>query len=345
MSTIYVYAPAIAHQKEGHPEHNGRIGNLLQWLDPFGILADLTAVSPIHATFEQLNRVHSKGLIEQIRSVSLSGGGLLDHGDTYATAESYDLARLAVGGAITAVDHILKGNARNGFALLRPPGHHAEYDRISGFCLFNNVAAAARHAQQAHGLKRVAIIDFDVHHGNGTQDIFYNDPSVLFTSTHLYMPRHFYPGTGGYKESGREAGIGHTLNIPLVPNVGDAGYEQIFQQVIVPKLRAFQPEMLFISAGFDAHWQDPLAMAALSLSGYAQLCRQLVVAADEICNGRILFILEGGYQVKALQHAILNTFYALTLQDNIIDPLGASPEAETDISKLLAIVKRDHLQF
>lgn len=345
MSTIYVYAPAIAHQKEGHPEHNGRIGTLLRWLEPHGILQDLTALQPTYATFEQLTTVHSQSLIEHIRRVSQRGGGTLDHGDTYATAESYDLARLAVGGALTAVDHILSGNARNGFALLRPPGHHAEHDRISGFCLFNNVAAAARHAQQMHGLKRVAIVDFDVHHGNGTQNIFYDDPSVLFISTHLYMPRYFYPGTGHYKEAGTQKGSGCTLNIPLVPNIGDDGYQKIFAEIVVPRLEAFQPEMLFVSAGFDAHWQDPLAFATLSLLGYAQLTRLLLSAAHQICNGRVLFVLEGGYQIEALQYAILNTFYALLGQDKILDPLGPCPEPENDISKLLAIVKQDHLQF
>lgn len=345
MTTIYVYVPSLKHQKVNHPEHNGRIGSLINWLEPFGILGDLTAVSPQLATFDQLTQVHSVGLVEHVRNVSLMGGGNLDQGDTYATAQSYDLARMAVGGTITAVDEILSGRADNGFALVRPPGHHAEIDRISGFCLFNNIAAAARHAQKAYGLKRIAIVDFDVHHGNGTQDIFYNDPSVLFISSHLYMPRYFYPGTGHLTETGLGYAQDTTLNIPLIPHVGDRGYKMVFNEVIVPKLRAFQPEMIFVSAGFDAHWQDPLAMAGLSLTGYAEIGRILMEVAEELCNGRILFVLEGGYQVEALSYAILNLFYSLLGQDKILDPIGSGPKDESDISQLIDVIKRDHLQF
>ncbi|MEM7330608.1 MAG: histone deacetylase [Chloroflexota bacterium] len=345
MSTIYVYAPAINHQKNGHPEHNGRIGKLLLWLEPFGVLADLTAVSPRAATFEEITTVHSNSLVEHVRNVSLMGGGHLDHGDTYSTPDSYDLARLAVGGTCTAVDEILSGRAKNGFALVRPPGHHAEIDRISGFCLFNNVAVAARHAQTQHGLKRVAIVDFDVHHGNGTQDVFYNDPSVLFISTHLYLPRYFYPGSGHHGEMGTGNGRGLTLNVPLIPNVGDSGYALIFKEIVLPQLRAFQPEMILVSAGFDAHWEDPLAMANLSLDGYAQLGRSLIEEAEAVCNGRILFVLEGGYHLEALHHAILNQFYALLGRDNIVDPLGPSPEKDSDVASLVEVIKQDHLQF
>lgn len=345
MTTIYTYVPAIGHHKPGHPEHNGRISTILNQLEPFGILSRLTAVSPIHATIEQLQRVHDLGLIEHIRQTSQRGGGLLDRGDTYATAESYDLARLAVGATCAAVDAIMSGQARNGFALVRPPGHHAEYDRISGFCLFNNVAAAARHAQTAHHAQRVAIIDFDVHHGNGTQNIFYDDPSVLFISTHLYMPRVFYPGSGGLMEIGQQGGKGYTLNIPLLPNFGDVGYQMLFKEFVTPALQEFKPELLLISAGFDAHWRDPLAMAGMSLTGYALIAQALVELADSICNGRILFVLEGGYELDALSYGILNVFFALLGQDQIIDPLGNSTETESDISELLAYLKQHPLQF
>lgn len=344
MSTILVYAPAAAHTKTGHPESHDRLANLMPMLNKYGVLADLTQLHPVLASQEQLERAHSRALIEQIRQVSLWGGGLLDHGDTYATAESYDLARLAAGGACAAVDHILTGQARNGMALVRPPGHHAEYDRVSGFCLFNNVAVAARHAQAAHGLQRVMILDFDVHHGNGTQDIFYRDHSVLFISTHLFMPYHFYPGTGSLQEVGRDIGEGYTLNVPLPPRVGDVGYGRIFQEVVYPRALVFQPELILISAGFDAHWQDPLAMAGLSLTGYAQLSRSLVEMAEQLCNGRILFVLEGGYQHTALHYGILNTLYSLLGQDKIHDPLGPMPRAEHDVTDLLHQLKHRHLR-
>ncbi|MBK7895821.1 MAG: histone deacetylase [Candidatus Promineifilaceae bacterium] len=345
MSTAVVYVPAIAHNKPGHPENEGRIKQILPFLDQTGVLADTCLLEPVTATVQQLRRVHSPALIERVREVASTGGGALDHGDTYATPQSYDLARLAAGAAITAVDHIMTGRAQNGFALVRPPGHHAEHNRISGFCLFNNVAAAARQAQVVHGVKRILILDFDVHHGNGTQDIFYDDDSVMFISTHLFLPQMFYPGTGSFEELGNGFGHGYTVNVPLMPNVGDVGYGRIFTELVQPLARQFKPELILVSAGYDAHWQDPLAMAGLSLSGYAHLSRLLVELADTLTNGRILFVLEGGYQVQALSYGILNTFFALTGQDHIIDPLGTMPHPEQDISHLLHQLKRHHLIY
>ena len=207
------------------------------------------------------------------------------------------------------------------------------------------MAAAARQAQAVHGVKRILILDFDVHHGNGTQDIFYDDDSVMFISTHLFLPRMFYPGTGDLKELGNGFGHGYTINVPLVPNVGDMGYGRIITELVAPLARQFRPELILISAGYDAHWQDPLAMAGLSLTGYAQMSRALVELAEELTNGRILFVLEGGYQVEALSYGILNTFYALTGQDHIIDPLGFMPHEEQDISHLLHQLKRHHLIY
>ncbi len=300
------------------------------------------AVPPAPATLEQLRRVHSASLIEQIRYVSGAGGGLLDYGDTYATAASYELARLAVGGCCTAVDCIMTGQADNGMALVRPPGHHAEAHRVSGFCLFNNIAVAARHAQVVHGVKRVLIFDFDVHHGNGTQDIFYDDDTVLFVSMHLFAP-YFYPGAGALNEAGSSRGRGFTLNVPLPPGVGDWGYNRILDEVVFPKVMAFQPELVLISVGFDAHWQDPLANAGLSLTGYAQITRSLIRLVEEACNGRILFILEGGYHHQVLIAGVHNVLYALLGRDEIQDTLGPTPYAEADITRLLDKLKRQHL--
>lgn len=345
MTTAAIYVPATAHTKSGHPEHQGRIGQIMPFLDKVGLLPDLRLLEPAPASVEQLRRVHAPSLIERVREVASSGGGMLDHGDTYATPQSYDLARLATGAAITAVDHIMTGRAKNGFALVRPPGHHAEYSQISGFCLFNNVAAAARQAQVVHGAKRILILDFDVHHGNGTQDIFYDDDSVMFISTHLFLPRMFYPGSGAEAEVGKGFGHGFTVNVPLMPNVGDAGYGRIIHELVRPIAQQFKPELILVSAGYDAHWQDPLAMAGLSLTGYAQMSRALVSLANELCNGRILFVLEGGYQLQVLSYGILNTFYALTEQDKIEDPLGVMPETEQDISQLLRLLKRHHLIY
>ncbi len=342
MSTIMVYAPALAHTKVHHPENHARLAGLEQTLDEFGVMNAITAVAPAFASNDQLRRVHTKGLIEFVRQVSVGGGGLLDHGDTYATAESFDLARLAAGGCCQAVDQILAGKAKNGFALVRPPGHHAETDRISGFCLFNNVAVAARHAQMAHNLKRVLILDFDVHHGNGTQDIFYEDDSVLFVSLHLFA-RYFYPGIGGMFEIGTRRGQGYTINVPFPPGVGDVGYLRAMKDIVLPKVRTFAPEMIFVSAGFDAHWRDPLAMANLSLKGYGWLTQMLLQLADEVCNGRILFVLEGGYQLDVLAYGIVNVFNALLGKDVILDPFGPTLELEQDVSALLDQLKARYL--
>ncbi|MCA9897095.1 MAG: histone deacetylase [Anaerolineales bacterium] len=345
MTTAVVYVPALDHTKSGHPENQGRIKQILPFLEQTGVLADVCLLEPEAATIPQLRRVHAPTLIERIREVTVTGGGLLDHGDTYATPQSFDLARLAAGATMTAVDAILTGQAKNGFALVRPPGHHAEYGRISGFCLFNNVAAAARQAQAVHGVKRILILDFDVHHGNGTQDIFYDDDSVMFISAHLFLPRMFYPGTGSFEELGNGFGHGYTVNVPLMPNVGDDGYGRILTELVYPLARQFKPELILVSAGYDAHWQDPLAMAGLSLRGYAHISRLLVELANELANGRILFVLEGGYQVQALSYGILNSFYALTGQDHIHDPIGPMPQAEQDISHLLHQLKRHHLIY
>ena len=304
----------------------------------------LALVGPQPATFDQLRRVHTQGLIDFVNMICSQGGGVLDGGDTYATADSYELARLAAGSCCLAVDHILIEEGSNGFALVRPPGHHAEIDHVGGFCFFNNVAVAARHAQLAHGLKRVFILDFDVHHGNGTQDIFYEDDTVLFASMHLFAP-FFYPGIGSIHEIGTRRGKGYTLNIPFPPGVGDMGYLRVMQEYIAPAVTRFQPEIFLVSAGFDAHWQDPLAVAALSLSGYGLLVQFLVQLADLVCDGRLLFVLEGGYKIDVLTLGIANTFSALLGKDSIRDPIGSSPTAERDVTLLLNKLMNRDLPF
>lgn len=342
METILVMAPGLAHTRAGHPENHSRMTAVQRSLRQSGILAELTAVSPQPATVQQLRRVHSPSLIDQIRTVSSIGGGLLDHGDTYATADSYELARLAAGGCCTAVDQIMTGSVRNGMALVRPPGHHAESNQVSGFCLFNNVAVAARHAQAVHGIKRVFIFDFDVHHGNGTQEIFYDDDSVLFASIHMFAP-YFYPGIGSLDEVGRGTGTGYTLNVPFPPGVGDIGYCQALNELIQPKVEAFQPELILVSVGFDAHWQDPLASAGLSLTGYAKIARNLIRLAEKMCNGRILFILEGGYHLDVLTAGVHNVLYSLMGRDEIQDPFGMMPYSESDVTQLLHKLQKRHL--
>ena len=342
MTTLLTFAPAYGHTKFQHPESSQRTAALWRSLERSGLLSQVRQLEPVAATVDQLRRVHTPQLIEYVHQVSLRGGGLLDHGDTYVTAQSFELAQLAAGGCCAAVDAIMTGAADNGFALIRPPGHHAETDRVSGFCLFNNAAAAARQAQVVHGAKRVAIVDYDVHHGNGTQDIFYEDDSVLFVSVHLYAP-YFYPGIGGMHEIGVGRGQGYTLNVPLPPYVGDRGYRRVFDELIGPRLESFQPDLLIVSAGFDAHWDDPLASAGLSLRGYADITRKLIGYAGALCGGRVLFVLEGGYHLDVLTTGVGNVLHALLGHDTVHDPFGRMPQEEQDVSDLLARLKAQYL--
>ena len=202
-------------------------------------------------------------------------------------------------------------------------------------------AVAAKHLIQTHGLSRVLILDFDIHHGNGTQNIFYEDETVLFASMHLFAP-FFYPGIGGLHEVGTRKGAGFTVNVPFPPGVGDVGYLRVIKEYISPLVRKFQPEIMLISIGLDAHWQDPLAMAALSLTGYSLITQSLVRLADGVCNGRLLFVLEGGYKIDVLTLGIANTYSALLGYDAIRDPIGTSPVPERDVTQLLeTLISRD----
>ena len=342
MTTFLTHALAPEHTKSGHPESAVRGAAILALLEEQRIMADCKLVAPAAASLEQVRRIHSAAMIERVRQASSRGGLQLLDGDTYTTGASFESALLAVGSCCTAVDHLLTGQADNGFVLVRPPGHHAERYRPGGFCLFNNVAAAAKQAQTVHGLRRVMILDFDVHHGNGTQDIFYEDDSVLFISSHVYAP-YFYPGSGTAAEVGGGRGYGSTLNAPLPRGTGDRGYGRLFEQIILPKARAFKPQLILISAGFDAHWADPLGAASLSLPGYAYLTQLLLELANGVCDGRILFILEGGYYLPALAHAVLNTAYALLGQDQAHDPLGLANEDEPSLEPLLLRLGQLHL--
>ena len=341
MSTILSFVPSREHSRSGHPEHAGRLAAVQDLLQHRGLLDFVDLLEPEPAMTAQLQQVHSEKVVERVYQASLLGGRMLD-GDTYTTADSYRLARLAAGACSGAVNEIFQGRATNGFALVRPPGHHAERLRSGGFCLFNNVALAAREAQRAHGVERVLVVDFDVHHGNGTQDIFYDDPSVLFVSSHLFGS-FFYPGTGAAREIGSGAGLGTTLNIPLPPLVGDVGYRRIFDELIRPRVDAFRPQFILVSAGYDAHWRDPLAHAGLSLTGYVTLVHALLELANRHCGGRILFVLEGGYFLDALSYGVLNTVYALLGLDQLEDPLGPLPQAEADVGELLALLQQLHL--
>jgi acetoin utilization deacetylase AcuC-like enzyme len=338
VTTAYCYDPLyLEHDLPGHPESRGRLERVMASLVDTGLLARMTPIRPLPVELSLLKSVHAPAYVAAVRQISARGGGFLDS-DTYLGPRSYDAALLAAGGAVELIRAVNSGRAANGIALVRPPGHHATAARGMGFCLFNNIAVAARAALDELGLARVLIVDWDVHHGNGTQDIFYNSPQVYFFSTHQYP---HYPGTGGWNETGADPGRGYTANVPLPAGVGDAGFRRIFAEVLEPLAERFRPELILVSAGYDAHWNDPLAGLQLSLEGYWELARSVVGLADRLCGGRLVVTLEGGYDLDVLACGVANTCRAL-LGDAAPgpDPLGPSPWPERPVDDVLRSVKR-----
>ncbi|HMQ30678.1 MAG TPA: histone deacetylase [Chloroflexaceae bacterium] len=330
-----------AHDWHGHVEQAARLAAVRRAIAASGLRGELHVLTPKPAPDLALEAVHTPHLLRLVRQLASYGGGQFDS-DTYVTAESWDVAALAAGGALGAVEAVVTGRARNSFALVRPPGHHATPGRAMGFCLINNVAVAARYARRHLGLERVAIVDYDVHHGNGTQDIFYDDPTVLFCSTHAAP---FYPGTGGLGEMGdRVQAPGATLNVPLPFGTGDRGYARVFAELIAPALRRFRPQLILVSAGYDAHWTDPLGPMVLSVSGYARLNQTLLALADELCGGRLVMVLEGGYNLDALGACVVASLRQLLGREPGPDPIGVidSPEPLPEIERLIAALKERH---
>jgi acetoin utilization deacetylase AcuC-like enzyme len=339
MATGYIFEEIFTkHDFPGHPESADRLFAVTEYLGKNDLLPRLTHIPSRPATQTELMRCHHPRHIERVEEISRRGGGMLD-ADTYTNPFSYEAAVRAAGGLVDLTAAVLDGRLDNGFALVRPPGHHATPFRAMGFCLFSTIAVAARSARFDHGLERVAIIDFDVHHGNGTQDVLIEDSTVLFVSSHEYP---YYPGTGAIDEIGEGRAKGATVNIPVTMGVGDAGYKCLYGELVFPILRRFQPELILVSAGFDAHWNDPLANIGLSLTGYHWLCQNLIELAAELCHGRIVFTLEGGYNLDVLALGVGNVFRALLGNSAIEDPLGPSPWQEPDVSALLAKLKTIH---
>ena len=339
MATGYVYDPIfLQHDLRGHPENAQRLVRITRLLEETGTLARLSRVSVRDISAEELAWNHTPDYVDLVRRTAEQGGGHLDL-DTYVAAGSYEAALKAAGGLIDLTSAVLEGRLDNGFALARPPGHHALRARGMGFCLFNNVALAAYAALETHGLARVLIVDFDVHHGNGTQDSFDHDPRVLYFSTHQYP---HYPGTGHWQEMGRGDGHGTTANVPLSAGVGDAGYNLIFEDFLWPLSERYCPQLVLVSAGYDAHWSDPLAGMTLSVTGYAQLARNLKSLSETLCDGKLVFTLEGGYNLDVLSYAVLNTFKVLLGDDEIVDPLGPSPRGERPVDELVEHLKGVH---
>jgi len=333
MTGFCSHARFIEHQTGPyHPERPDRIravaravrvAGLIDSPDPFpdfrielGIepvaglkLLELDSPSPVDD--KMLSLVHTPDHIHHVRQICQAGGGVLDQGDTPVGLESYDIALLSLGGVLQCCDAVMSGQVKRAFAAVRPPGHHAEPNRAMGFCLFSNIAIAARYIQKQYGVDKIAIVDFDVHHGNGTQAAFEADPSVLFISLHQH-PRTIYPGTGFDWEIGVGPGRGYTMNIPMKPGLGDDAYVEAFHSKVLPALDSYKPQVLLVSAGFDAHADDPLAQMEVSDTGFEQMTRLLAQAADQHCNGRLVSALEGGYNLVALGRSVVRHLVALS---------------------------------
>jgi acetoin utilization deacetylase AcuC-like enzyme len=296
----------------GHPERPERLVAVVRGLERAGLSKDLSAITSRPATDDELALVHDRAYIDLVKRElqSVIGVKQLSTGDTDVTAGSLAAARAAAGGVLNAVDGVMSGRLKNAFCAVRPPGHHATRNRGMGFCIFNNVAIAARYLQKMHGIRRVLIVDFDYHHGNGTQDIFYEDDSVFYFSTHHYGA---YPGTGSAAETGAGKGVGTTLNVPLPPGAGDAQIVAAFEQKLVPAARRFKPDFILISAGFDGMRNDVLGRFDITPAGYAAITRIVVQLANELCQGRIVSVLEGGYRLDGLAESV--AAHVKTLRD------------------------------
>jgi len=336
-----VYDPVyLKHDTGAHVENQGRLVAVVELLEEAGLLEKLVRLSPRAATAEEIALVHSRDHLARVQGYSARGGGWLD-GDTVASPDSFTVALYAVGGMLRAVDAVVGGEVDQAFALVRPPGHHATPDYAMGFCLFNNVAVAAKYAMANHGVERVLIADFDVHHGNGTEEAFYGDPSVLYFSTHQYP---HYPGTGAVAENGVAEGKGTTVNVPLPAFCGDEEYRRAYAEVLAPVARRFRPQLMLVSAGYDAHRDDPLAAMQVTVDGFAAITGILKELAVELCGGRLLLSLEGGYHLQALAHSIRATLEVLLGSPVSPDPLGRPQDRAParDIDPILDQVAAQH---
>lgn len=318
MKTGYVFDPEYyKHDTGNHPENFKRLKAIMALLSEKHVLEELFQIPAKPCEKKDLELVHDLRYVNAVEKLCAQGGGWLD-GDTYASSRSFSVARLAAGGLLEAVRSVLEGKTHGAFCFVRPPGHHAEKERGMGFCLFNNVAVAAKFARQKFDIKKILIVDWDLHHGNGTQNVFYDDPAVLYFSTHQYP---FYPGTGAVQETGKSTGRGYTVNVPLPASCGDSDYKFVFEEILAPAAEKFCPELILVSAGFDAHYADPLGGMQLSVDGYSFFTKILKNLSERMCPGKIVFLLEGGYNLDALAYSSLAVFNELAgLDFSIKDP-------------------------
>ncbi len=336
MKVGLVYSPVYLEHDTGiHVENPGRLEAITSRMEETDLISRLIAIPPRAATLEELTLIHELRHIQNIRSISQTGGGWID-ADTTVSPGSYEAAVHAAGGAIRAAESVMDGETDSAFALVRPPGHHATPDRAMGFCLFNNAAIAAAHILSKYNMERLAIIDFDVHHGNGTQAAFYSDPRVLYVSIHQHP---LYPGTGFVDETGAGEAEGTTVNIALPPHCGDTEYGMAFEEVVAPAVRRYNPEFILVSAGFDSHWTEKIASMQVSVSGFGSMMSTIKTLAGEVCRNRLAVTLEGGYNLEALAASVTATFEILLGKEHVADPLGPSP-CEMPRPDILPLIRR-----
>ena len=301
LQTGFVYEEVFLQHKtgEGFPERPDRLRAIVERLEKTGLRAKMVAVKPLADPVDWIAEIHAKAYIARVKKIcetAEEGKTIVDTGDMPVSPRSYDAALTAVGGLLAAVDGTVEGRWKNAFCAVRPPGHHALPEKAMGFCLFNNVAIAARYAQKKHGLKKILIVDWDVNHGNGTQDVFAKDPSVMYFSTHLSP---FYPGSGGAEETG----VGNVINVPLAKGAGDVEVLEAYAKKLVPAADAFQPDLVLISCGFDSHAGDLLGRLAITSEGFAKMTRIVKGIAERHAKGRLVSSLEGGYALENLASA------------------------------------------
>ena len=320
-----------------HPESHHRLEVVYGMLQDEDMQDTFRVLSPRPATREELQLNHSSNYIDQVASTAGRSFCSLDP-DTTTSPKSWEAARMAAGGVLVAVDRVMEGEIENAFALVRPPGHHAESNKGMGFCIFNNIAIAAHYARQKHLLERILIIDWDLHHGNGTQNAFYEDPQVLYFSTHQYP---YYPGSGSVDEDGQGKGKGFTVNVPLPGGQGDQDFEAIFKEILKPIATQFKPQLILVSAGYDIYSQDPLGAMDVTPEGFATLTSLIMDMARSSCQGRVIITLEGGYHLDGLRNSVKATIKELR-GDSILKGSKKEGKESSGTKKIIEKVRGLH---
>jgi acetoin utilization deacetylase AcuC-like enzyme len=337
-----VYDPVfLSHDTGSHPENIQRLTTSMALIEETKLNEKLVHLPPRAVKKDELYFVHAKEYVTKVKNLTTAGGGYLD-ADTIASAGSYKAALYACGGVLTAVDAVMKKQVNSAFALVRPPGHHAMCWHAMGFCIFNNIAVAAKYLMANYSnIKKVLIVDFDVHHGNGTQDTFYTNPNVMYFSSHQY---NLFPGTGNINETGDKGGEGYTINVPLLAGWGDDEYQAIYEEVLAPAARRFAPDIILVSAGYDAHWADSISSMQMSVSGFARIVQIINTLAKMLCNGRLVLTLEGGYHQQALALSIVATLKTLLGDNEINDSMGKNQNTikPGNFGEYLMMVKDKH---